>query len=138
MVHGVIKFQGVQQGCLLSPLLLVDGRRYGIQWTLWNQRDDLDFEDDIALLSHKLAWKSAAKLGLTVSRVKRKTMRSEDINYDPLQLENKSIEEVTSIASTSGGTNDVEARIAKSRAAFNVIYQKRVRVFHHPFQTPRK
>ena len=28
------------------------GKRNGIQWTLWNQLDDLDFADDIALLSH--------------------------------------------------------------------------------------
>jgi hypothetical protein len=29
-----------------------DGRRNGIQWTMFNQLDDLDFADDIALLSH--------------------------------------------------------------------------------------
>ena len=27
-------------------------RRNGIQWTLWSQLDDLDFADDLALLSH--------------------------------------------------------------------------------------
>ena len=54
---------GVKQGCLLLPLLFIlaldwllkevtRGKRNGIQWNLWNHLDDLDFADDIALLSH--------------------------------------------------------------------------------------
>jgi hypothetical protein len=55
---------GFRQGCLLSPkifLMVVDwvmkqstaGRRTGIQWTFTKQLEDLDFVDDISLLSHK-------------------------------------------------------------------------------------
>jgi hypothetical protein len=53
---------GVKQCCLLSPFLFLlaidyttrestEGKRNGIQWTMWQQLDDLDFADDIALIS---------------------------------------------------------------------------------------
>ena len=51
---------GVRQGCLLSTFLVIDwimkttttGGNNGIQWPLWTQLDDLDFADDLALLSN--------------------------------------------------------------------------------------
>ncbi|VDP46333.1 unnamed protein product [Schistosoma margrebowiei] len=69
VVHGgqlIDAFQvrpGVRHDCLLSPflfLLVVDWimktstseGKHGIQWTAQNQLDDLDFTDDVALLSH--------------------------------------------------------------------------------------
>ena len=54
---------GVRQGNLLSPFLFLlsldwimkkttENRRNGIQWTRWSQLEDVDFADDLALLSH--------------------------------------------------------------------------------------
>ena len=86
----------VRQDCLLSPLLFllaVDGimkkatygKRNGIQWIMFNQLDDLDFADDIALLSHshqqmqeKLIQveRRAAETGLHINSKKTKILKS--------------------------------------------------------------
>ncbi|KAI8502833.1 hypothetical protein Bbelb_195350 [Branchiostoma belcheri] len=86
---------GARQGCLLSPLLFItaldwimrettEGGRTGIQWTLLSMLYDLDFADDLALLSYSIGQMrgkmqkledNSGRVGLTVNATKTKAMR---------------------------------------------------------------
>ena len=139
---------GVRQGCLLSPflfLLAVDwimkettkGRRNGIQWTLLEQLEDLDFADDLAVLSHSqdqmqkkttILEEIAAKTGLCINKEKTKVMKINSRSTSSIRLSESELEEVTSftylgsIVNTTGGTEqDIKARIGKARTAFTLL-----------------
>lgn len=62
----------------------MSGRRNGILWAIWAQLDDLDFADDVFLLSHTHAQaqmqqtQTAIKLGLCTQYIK------DTGNQDPL------------------------------------------------------
>ena len=139
---------GVRQGCLLSPflfLLVIDwimktttaGRSNGIQWTLWTQLDDLDFADDLALLSHnheqmqdkttRLETTSGG-IGLKVNKKKTELMKINTAVNTPVTVDGKPLREVDSfvylgsVIDSQGGTDrDITARIGKARAAFVML-----------------
>ena len=98
---------GVRQGCLLSPFLfwmVIDWimkmttkqRRNGIQWTSWSQLDDLDFADDLALLSYShqqmqdkttRLMGTSVKVGLSIHKQKTKLMKVNTASTEPVLLE---------------------------------------------------
>ena len=139
---------GVRQGCLLSStifLVVVDwvmrqstaGQKTGIQWTFTRQLEDLDFADDISLLSHRQQdaqeklWRvaeEAGKTGLQINIGKTEVMRVSNKQQDPVRLQQENIKEVDkfvylgSVVSKDGGTDeDIKSRINKARHAFNTL-----------------
>ncbi|VDO65148.1 unnamed protein product [Schistosoma margrebowiei] len=108
--------------------------KHGIQWTSKMQLDDLDFADDLALLSQtqqqmqekttSVAAASAA-IGLNIHKGKSKVLRYNTAFTNPITIDGKDLEDVKTftylgsiIDEHSGSDADVKARIGKARAAY--------------------
>ena len=134
----------MRQGCVLSPMLFlvaidwimrktIGNKRRGIRWTLTSLLEDLDFADDLALVSStrdQLQRKTsdlsvtAQQLCLNISRKKTKTMQLTDTPL-PVELENEDLEEVEeftylrSVMSKSNATvKDITNRLQKAKSSF--------------------
>lgn len=137
---------GIKQGCLLSPFLFLlaidwimmettEGKINGIQWTMWEQLDDRDFGDDIALLSHTQIQmqmmdrltQAATKLGLTPNTAKTQVMTIHSKTSNPILMHSTAlkVETFTYLGSvvdiTGGAEEDIKSRINKARVVFNML-----------------
>ena len=108
-------------------------RKRGIQWTFTTSLEDLDFADDLALLSHRIQDMrdktqalevQSAKVGLKINATKTKLMRIGTKHGNGVWVVGGPIEEVDeftylgSIVSKKGGTDEyIQARIGKARQA---------------------
>ena len=128
---------GVRQRCLLSSFLFLlaidwvmrettNGERNGIQWTLFDQLDDLDFADDLALLSHNheqmqskttALQTTASKISLMINTDKTKVMWINTSRMEPIRLGDNEIDDVTSFTYLGSIVEwtQVEVRIRTSK-----------------------
>ncbi|VDP45385.1 unnamed protein product [Schistosoma mattheei] len=106
----------------------------GKQWTAQKQLDDLDFADDLAILSHtheQMQIKTAsvaavsASVGLRIHKGKTKVLKFKTKNSSPITLDGETLEDVESftdlgsVIDEQGGSDaDVKARIGKTMVAF--------------------
>jgi len=137
---------GVKQGCVMSGfffLLALDwtmreataDKRRGIRWNFTTVLEDLDFADDIALLSSKISnlkektgrlAEEAARVGLKLNARKCKMLRtgfahsSEDVVVNGEEVED--VAEFVYLGATvnkeGGGSRDITNRLQKARGAF--------------------
>ena len=136
---------GVRQGCVMSAVLFniaidwvmrktTEDSPRGIRWNLFSTLDDLDFADDLALLSHThqhIQEKTTRlqtygqQVGLKISTKKTETMTLNVNRPAPVQVNEENLRQsesftyLGSIIKPEGGTKeDIHSRLGKARGVF--------------------
>ena len=141
---------GVKQGCTMSGFLFLlsidwvmsrttEGRRTGIRWKLTSVLEDLDFADDIALLSSRYVdiedktsrlVDEAARVGLKINAKKSKVMLINARNDQRMKVNDEQVDDVEEflylgalLDKEGGATKDIQQRLSKARQTFH-SYEK--------------
>nr|KAG5693703.1 hypothetical protein BaRGS_008345 [Batillaria attramentaria] len=96
--------------------------------------EDLEFADDLALLSHRLQDKvtaletTAQRVGLEISQEKTKLLRTNNQQEAPVTISGKAVEDVSEfvyldskMSHTEGTDEDIKARVKKACQAFAIL-----------------
>ena len=136
---------GVKQGCTMSGflfLLVIDfvmkrtleREPTGIRWNFTTKLEDLDFADDLALLSSKFhdiqqktqsLHENAIRVGLKINIKKTKVMRLNSNIREQVQIDGKTIDDVDTftylggvVTSKGGCDEDISNRLCKAKTQF--------------------
>jgi hypothetical protein len=109
-------------------------KRREIQWTLTSVIEDLDFADDIGLLSNRhqdiqekiqRLSDTASSIGLNINSGKTKYLKNNTTVNNPVKISNQEVEKVTEfnylgskVTADCDSERDVDARLAKANQAF--------------------
>ena len=137
---------GVRQGCIISPILFnstldyimrqtTQNAHHGIQWTMFSQLEDLDYADDITLLSTNAIHlqqktnalnENAKKAGLHINMKKTKVIHLNLTEPHPQLMidgeELDTVDDFTYLGRNNSAENsvqkDISARINKARNSY--------------------
>ena len=139
---------GVRQGCILSPMLfsmaidwlmrrVTQDKRQGIQWTMTSVLEDLDYADDLGLLSSRHQdiqrktedlSETASTIGLKLNAKKTQVLRKNAATNNPVTANGRQLEDVEDFVYlgskvTTNGDCDLEinTRIIKANQAFAML-----------------
>ena len=136
---------GVKQGCVMSGFIFIavvdwimkntNNTRRGVRWKFTSVLEDLDYADDLALLSSRFSdmQEKTTRLhdvaeftGLKINTAKTKTMRVNCRVDDNITVEGKDVEDVakftylgSTMDKTGGAEQDIQRRLGLARTAFS-------------------
>ena len=141
---------GVKQGDVMSGfifLIVVDwimrnitaGNKTGIRWNFTSKLEDLDFADDIALMSScythmqtktRQLNQFAARTGLRINKNKTQILRINSKCENRILIDDQELKEVdkynylgANVSKQGGGGDDIVNRICKARVSFMKLKQ---------------